>query len=530
MTGVPRYSPSPGSTGSEKHKGLSIEVPPNDSASSRSDDNPESPMQLDDPLVLTNKLFSPSQANFDSLTQLPTPIINSGSFGGFSPVDSHPNIEVPKTRKKAPFVKLNYTDTESIGSGDGLNRTISEYRPTNRKQFIENQQSKRIISNPIIDKTKIPSPPGDETSHLESQFREQTFYSSKFDRTFKFVKIIGRGNFSNVILVEDITDSKVKVAIKVIHIPMKNKNQIKNFTYFLKRELNILYQLNHANIIRLLDYDINIPINKGEIESENNVESESEYDHEQLDQDAQDATTNLSNQLIYLNYCPGGNLYDFMVENHHKYGYDANYWVIIRNIVKELISSIIHLHEQNIIHRDIKLENVLLNYSVDELLTQPSKPSITCLTDFGLAKRLSSPDQLLSTRCGSQDYIPPEILMGLKYDGKLTDSWSIGVLIYCLLENRLPFDLPPMNYLTQSGISPSVIKRKLNKNTPAHRIAMIDWDWYSINDFLNNRLIDNDTKQIIHSLQAIVEKLLARKEKRILVTDLVTLPEFSWIL
>ena len=74
----------------------------------------------------------------------------------------------------------------------------------------------------------------------------------------------------------------------------------------------------------------------------------------------------------------------------------------------------------------------------------------------------------MSTRCGSQDYIAPEILMGLKYNGKLTDTWSIGVIIYSILENRLPFDIPPPSSTTHYNSStspnrgsPTVIKKKI---------------------------------------------------------------------
>lgn len=522
MSGVPRYSPSPPlSTLDRKGVSLSIETNTNQDRGLGI-----SGMSLEEPVNLSRKglsLFSPNLANFDSITQLPTPIINTGSFGTASPVETEASpIEMVKPRKKS-----------SKDSQQGLNRALSEYRPTDRKQLLEAQDNKRIISNPIVEKyPQIPSP-SDHLTHLEHQLKDTTFYSPKFGVSYKFVKIIGQGNFSHVILVESVDDKRHKVAIKIIHIPVKNRNQLHNFTYFLKRELNILYQMNHPNIIKLLDYSINIPIERSEIENEHEVESESEYDHEQLDQDLRhykENGTHLNNdQLIFLNYCLGGNLYDFMNQNHPTFKHDVNFWIIARNMVKELILSVKYLHDHNIIHRDIKLENVLINYLIGQLMENPYQHRITCLTDFGLAKRLTDPNQLLATRCGSQDYIPPEILMGLKYNGKLTDTWSIGVLIYCLIENRLPFDLPPLNYLTQSGISPSVIKRKLNKNTPAHRIAMIDWDWYSVNDVLANAMVDKLAKQIIRSLQLIVDKVLVRKEKRVTIDQLIQMPEFDWL-
>lgn len=69
---------------------------------------------------------------------------------------------------------------------------------------------------------------------------------------------------------------------------------------------------------------------------------------------------------------------------------------------------------------------------------------------------------MLETRCGSEDYAAPEIILGQQYDGRATDSWALGVLLYALLENRLPFDDLPN---ARKG------------SHKAHRIARADWVW-----------------------------------------------------
>jgi protein-serine/threonine kinase len=71
----------------------------------------------------------------------------------------------------------------------------------------------------------------------------------------------------------------------------------------------------------------------------------------------------------------------------------------------------------------------------------------------------------LTTRCGSTDYAAPEIMLGQPYDGRKTDAWALGVILYCLLESRLPFDPPPE-------------ARRAGK--VAHRIAMGQWKWYRL--------------------------------------------------
>jgi protein-serine/threonine kinase len=94
---------------------------------------------------------------------------------------------------------------------------------------------------------------------------------------------------------------------------------------------------------------------------------------------------------------------------------------------------------------------------------------LICLTDLGLSRRIPAPpaSPLLTTRCGSEDYAAPEILLGQPYDGRSTDGWALGVLLYALMEGRLPFDCPP---------------GKPERSRPSHRIARADWMWCKFGD------------------------------------------------
>jgi protein-serine/threonine kinase len=95
---------------------------------------------------------------------------------------------------------------------------------------------------------------------------------------------------------------------------------------------------------------------------------------------------------------------------------------------------------------------------------------IATLTDLGLSRRIPAPPEspLLTTRCGSEDYAAPEILLGQPYDGRSTDAWALGVLLYALMEGRLPFDPPPGKVGSRSRA--------------AHRIARCDWVWVKFGD------------------------------------------------
>lgn len=124
--------------------------------------------------------------------------------------------------------------------------------------------------------------------------------------------------------------------------------------------------------------------------------------------------------------------------------------------------------------------DVLFNIPASDLSTLTSplshhpKPLIT-LTDLGLSKRISPPpaSPLLTHACGSADYAAPELLLGQPYDGRLTDAWALGVVLYALMEGRLPFDPLPVS----EGMSGAGRRRRGQHVSVKHRIARCDWLW-----------------------------------------------------
>jgi len=86
-----------------------------------------------------------------------------------------------------------------------------------------------------------------------------------------------------------------------------------------------------------------------------------------------------------------------------------------------------YLHSQGIAHRDIKPENLFL-----------SKDGELKIGDFGLCNAMR-PGHPLLTSCGSPNYASPEVISDESYDGAASDVWSMGVVLYVLLDGCLPF-------------------------------------------------------------------------------------------
>lgn len=97
-------------------------------------------------------------------------------------------------------------------------------------------------------------------------------------------------------------------------------------------------------------------------------------------------------------------------------------------LFRQIIAGLSYCHRFNICHRDLKPENILLDNSLN-----------IKLADFGMAA-LQPQNRWLNTSCGSPHYAAPEIINGKKYRGDMVDIWSVGVILYAMLNGFLPFD------------------------------------------------------------------------------------------
>ena len=173
-----------------------------------------------------------------------------------------------------------------------------------------------------------------------------------------------------------------QVAIKIIHTKTGNNDLV---TKFLPRELEALRAVDHENVIKLFDV----------IETEDLI-------------------------CMVMELAEGGDLLDFINARRYLTEYTA------REFFKDLASGVSMCHSVNVVHRDLKCENLLLD----------SKLRLK-ISDFGFARKHEG--KLLETYCGSYAYAAPEIILGEPYIGEPADIWSMGVVLYAMVAGRLPF-------------------------------------------------------------------------------------------
>lgn len=499
------------------------------------DSDLDSTSGLADPIVIHSNSLTSLMASFDfdRITQLPTPVLTNGLFRSYE-------LDI---QKRTPAMKGSGVHPLN-GPLPAPTRVLSEFDPGRMSTSPSDMShiavgKARHISNPLLlprRATEIPLPP----LETEPSFKDQVYRAPHLGISYLFDDVIGSGAFSTVVSARAMgpTPPEIRqVAVKIITVPTNDVLSVSNFRLYICRELAILLHLQHPSIVQLLDYDISLSITAEELEAlfcDASLAPPPGTDMYDL------YNMKMSNkQHFVLSYCPGGNLLLWLLQNHKKASTSVQFWQLMERIVAELVAGVGFLHLHMVIHRDIKLENILLSETfVDVWRNSPNSSltslaslttSLSVLTDFGLSKKLELSTQLLSTKCGSQDYVSPELLMGIKYDGKLLDSWSLGVVIYSILENRLPFDALPTEYANTQGVSPSVLKRRRSRNTPAHRIAMIEWDWYRVPNAMKDDSLPQEAKDIMTRLMALVEVFLVRKDKRMLATDVLDDDRFAWV-
>ncbi|RLN51451.1 hypothetical protein BBJ29_009840 [Phytophthora kernoviae] len=188
--------------------------------------------------------------------------------------------------------------------------------------------------------------------------------------------------------------SKVPVAIKALSLNKLNGKLLAN----LEMEIAIMRQIDHPNVVKLYE------IKKTE-----------------------------KHMYLILEYCAGGDLQQYMRRRQQTQGGTMSNNLlsedVARHFLRELAKGMQCLWQHNLIHRDLKPQNLLL--------VEDSSTSALKIADFGFARHLAT-TSLAETLCGSPLYMAPEILKFQKYDAK-ADLWSVGTILFEMLAGRPPY-------------------------------------------------------------------------------------------
>ena len=125
--------------------------------------------------------------------------------------------------------------------------------------------------------------------------------------------------------------------------------------------------------------------------------------------------------LFIIEVCAGGDLLSY-VRKRRSLKED-----VAKSIFKQLINGLAYCHSKSILHRDIKLDNILLSATGE-----------VKICDFGVSKVVQR-GEVMNEQCGTPAYIAPEILKDKGYEGFTVDIWSSGVVLYAMLYGVVPF-------------------------------------------------------------------------------------------
>ncbi|XP_029812833.1 serine/threonine-protein kinase 33 isoform X2 [Suricata suricatta] len=272
-------------------------------------------------------------------------------------------------------------------------------------------------------------------------------------KIYTFGRILGQGSFGMVIEAVD-KETESKWAIKKVNKDKAGSSALK----LLEREVNILKSVKHEHIIHL-EQVIETP----------------------------------KKMYLVMELCEDGELKEILDRKGH-FSENETRWII-----QSLASAIAYLHNKDIVHRDLKLENILVKSS---FIDDNNEINLNIkVTDFGLSvKKQGRSEAMLQTTCGTPIYMAPEVINAHDYSQQC-DIWSIGVIMYILLCGEPPFLATSEEKLFElirkgelhfedpvwDSISDSAkrVLQQLMKVDPAHRITakeLLDNQWLTTSD------------------------------------------------
>ncbi|XP_049459467.1 NUAK family SNF1-like kinase 2 [Epinephelus fuscoguttatus] len=274
---------------------------------------------------------------------------------------------------------------------------------TNRSPFL----------GPVSPEENAPAGKAPSQVTVKRQAVKRHHHKHNLKHRYEFLETLGKGTYGKVKKAKE--RSGRLVAIKSIR---KEKIKDEQDLVHIRREIEIMSSLCHPHIITIYE----VFENKDKI-------------------------------VIVMEYASRGDLYDYICDKRNISERET------RHFFRQIVSAVHYCHQNGIVHRDLKLENILLDDNGN-----------VKIADFGLSN-LYHGDEYLQTFCGSPLYASPEIVNGRPYRGPEVDTWSLGVLLYTMVHGTMPFDGNNHKALVQQ-ISTGNYRKPSN---PSDACGLIRW-------------------------------------------------------
>ena len=315
-----------------------------------------------------------------------------------------------KGKKKVAFFSKNDLNTVVMNTDE--NNTNNKKRKRGHSIISQNKISKFTISENEENKSNKENPSKfqrnkkkavtliDKNLKLSTKLRgvemkipvvQETLITQKFgdpDKYYKKIKDLGSGSYGSVYQAKNIVMDNI-VAIKVIE--KVQDNMVDDLE--IKNEINILKSLSHPNIVKIYEF----------------------FD-------------TVLYYYIVTEYCKKGELFSYIKNKYSEKQLAVLFY--------QVFSGLCYLHEKKILHRDLKLENLMVSEIEKDIITGEEYFWIKII-DFGTAK-IFEKNKTEKAVIGSSYYIAPEVLKQ-RYNEKC-DTWSVGVILYMTLVGVAPFD------------------------------------------------------------------------------------------
>jgi len=312
-----------------------------------------------------------------------TTIIHNQLQNEFTKLKNRPDSSKKKIDLNNTAMLLQYKNDKVI-----LKNTLTKDKCnpiSNNKEKVVVELKKNSSPNKNIE---IPTKKdNNKEEHLKKENEvKQPLISGKTGDLVNYVigRIIGQGAYASVRLAYNKVLGK-KVALKVYDKRKLKEPQRQKGIY---REIYILGKMNHSNILKLYDA----------FDTDNHV-------------------------ILATEYIRGKSLHAHIKSQPNR---KLEEWEAKR-IFKQIVCGIEYCHSRSIVHRDIKLENLLL-----------SEHNEAKVIDFGFSTRMPN-NKKIKIFCGTPSYMSPEIVLRKEYTGPPADIWALGVLLYAMLCGTFPF-------------------------------------------------------------------------------------------